>query len=163
MRVGKCLCGACSYEIDGDPIVIAICHCTACQRLSGTGHSTGAMYAESGIRFFGQPATYTMQSEAGNTVTRFFCRTCGSPLFGKNTGMPGVMTVTMGTLDTSDGMLPRVEIFTRTRRDWDRPNLAIQSFDVQRAGSPTTVFERRIQTETLAKAFPNRAGSTVLF
>jgi hypothetical protein len=45
--------------------------------------------------------------------------------------MPGVMTVTMGTLDVSDGMLPQVEIFTRTRRDWDRPDPAIQSFDVQ--------------------------------
>jgi hypothetical protein len=136
VRVGKCLCGACSYEIDGDPIVIAICHCTDCQRLSGAGHSTGAMYAESGIRIFGQPATYAMQSEAGNAVTRLFCGTCGSPLFGKNTGMPGVMTVTMGTLDTSDGMLPQVEIFTRTRRDWDRPNQAIQSFDVQPGWKP---------------------------
>jgi hypothetical protein len=94
------------------------------------------MYAESGIRIFGQPATYAMQSEAGNTVTRLFCGTCGSPLFGKNTGMPGVMTVTMGTLDTSDGMLPQVEIFTRTRRDWDRPNPAIQSFDVQPGWKP---------------------------
>jgi hypothetical protein len=94
------------------------------------------MYAESGIRVFGQPATCAMQSEAGNTVTRLFCGTCGSPLFGKNTGMPGVMTVTMGTLDTSDGMLPQVEIFTRTRRDWDRPNQAIQSFDVQPGWKP---------------------------
>ncbi len=89
------------------------------------------MYAEAGIRLSGQPAAYAMQSEAGNTVTRLFCGTCGSPLFGKNTGMPGVMTVTMGRLDASDGLLPDVEIFARTRRDWDRPNPAIQSFDTQ--------------------------------
>ena len=89
------------------------------------------MYPESGIRLSGQPATYEMQSRAGNTVTRLFCGICGSPLFGKNTGMPGVMTVTMGTLDVSDGMLPQVEIFVRTRRDWDRPNPAIQSFHAQ--------------------------------
>jgi len=48
MRTGKCLCGACSYKIEGDPIIVAICHCADCQRLSGAGHSTGAMYKESG-------------------------------------------------------------------------------------------------------------------
>jgi hypothetical protein len=94
------------------------------------------MYTESGIRIFGEPATYILQSEAGNTVTRLFCGTCGSPLFGKNTGMPGVMTVCMGTLDTSDGMLPQVEIFLRTQRDWDRPNPTIQTFDAQPGWKP---------------------------
>ena len=136
MRTGKCLCGACSYEIEGDPIIVAICHCTDCQRLTGAGHSTGAMFAESGIRIFGGPASYVLRSEAGNTVTRLFCKTCGSPLFGKNSGMPGVMTVSMGTLDSSDGMLPQVEIFVRTRRDWDHPNSALQSFDTQPSWKP---------------------------
>jgi hypothetical protein len=136
VRTGRCLCGACSYEIDGDPIVVAICCCTDCQRLSGTGHSTGAMYLESRIRLFCEPSTYAMQSEAGNTVTRLFCGTCGSPLLGKNTGMPGVMTVSLGTLDESEGMLPQVEIFVRTRREWDRPNPAIQSFDTQPGWKP---------------------------
>jgi hypothetical protein len=94
------------------------------------------MYLESGIRLYGTPATYTMQSDAGNTVTRLFCGICGSPLFGKNSGMPGVMTVSMGTLDASDGMMPQVAIFARTRRDWDLPNPAIQSFDTQPGWKP---------------------------
>jgi hypothetical protein len=137
MRTGKCLCGSCSYEIEGDPIVVAICHCIDCQRLTGAGHSTGAMYEESKIRIFGEPATFVLRSEAGNNVTRLFCRTCGSPLFGKNSGMPGVMTVSMGTLNESDGMLPQVEIFVRTRRDWDLPNPLVQSFDTQPAWKPS--------------------------
>jgi hypothetical protein len=89
------------------------------------------MYAESGIRLSGDYASYEMLSNAKNRVTRLFCGTCGSPLFGKNSGMPGVMTVTLGTLNASTEMIPQVEIFTRTRRDWDWPNPAIQSFDEQ--------------------------------
>ena len=104
--------------------------------LATVNHSTGAMFAESGIRMFGYPASYALQSDAGNTVTRLFCGTCGSPLFGSNTGMPGVMTVCMGTLDGSDGMLPEVEIFVRNRRDWDLENLNIQSFDAQPGWKP---------------------------
>ena len=49
MLTGRCLCGACAYEIEGEPVVVAHCHCLDCQRLSGAGHSTGAMFAESNI------------------------------------------------------------------------------------------------------------------
>ena len=136
MRTGRCLCGLCSYEIDGEPLVVAICHCLDCQRFSGAGHTTGAMFAEDGIRLKGEPATYSMTSEAGNTVIRLFCGRCGSPLFGKNTGMPGFMTVMMGTLDSSEGLKPQVAIFVRSRRHWDATDQAVQTFDAQPNWSP---------------------------
>lgn len=136
MLTGRCLCGACSYEIDGDPVVVAKCHCVDCQRLSGAGHSTGAMFAESAIRLDGKPATFSSSSEAGNTVTRMFCGICSSPLFGKNTGMPGFMTVTMGTLDASDHLVPQVAIFTRTRRAWDTNDQSVQSYEAQPSWTP---------------------------
>jgi hypothetical protein len=94
------------------------------------------MFAEDGIRLKGEPATYSMTSEAGNTVIRLFCGRCGSPLFGKNTGMPGLMTVMMGTLDSSEGLKPHVAIFVRSRRHWDATDQAVQTFDAQPNWSP---------------------------
>ena len=35
---GGCLCGAVRYENDGDPIFAGHCHCTDCQKATGTGH-----------------------------------------------------------------------------------------------------------------------------
>src|SRR5260221_14613105 len=102
MRTGRCLCGKCAYEIDGEPVVVAHCHCLDCQRGTGAGHSTGAMFAEADVRLQGPVSTYVLQSDAGNAVTRLFCSGCGSPLFGRNTGMPGFMTVSVGTLDLPD-------------------------------------------------------------
>jgi hypothetical protein len=131
MLTGRCLCGTLSYEIVGDPVVVAHCHCLDCQKLSGAGHTTGAMFSEEGVTIFGDPARYSMKSEGGATVTRLFCATCGSPLFGKNTGMPGVMTVTLGTLDSSDDLIPQVAIFTRSRRAWDMPDPSIAAFPAQ--------------------------------
>ena len=136
MLTGRCLCGECSYEIDGDAIVVAQCYCLDCQRTSGTGHSTGAMFAEDGVRISGNPATFSVTSESGNAVTRLFCGTCGSPLFGKNTGMPGFVTVTMGTLDTSDDLLPQVAIFTRTSMPWDTTSSSVQSYEAQPSWRP---------------------------
>ncbi|WP_436210595.1 GFA family protein [Bradyrhizobium sp. LjRoot220] len=101
MLAGRCLCGACTYTIEGDPVVVAHCHCRDCQRFSGAGHTSGAMFAESGVSIAGNPARFILTSEAGNTVTRLFCGECGSPLFGSNSGMPGFMTVDGAPLTTS--------------------------------------------------------------
>lgn len=131
MRTGRCLCGACAYEIVGEPVVVAHCHCLDCQRGSGAGHSTGAMFAEDGVQSTGPIATFELASEVGSTVTRLFCAQCGSPLFGHNTGMPGFMTVTLGTLDEPDSLTPQVAIFTRTRRRWDSAGDGVAMFETQ--------------------------------
>jgi hypothetical protein len=136
MLTGRCLCGACSYEIEGDPVVVAHCHCLDCQRLSGAGHSTGAMFPEGAITLTGTPAAFSLSSAAGNSVTRLFCGTCGSPLFGKNSGMPGFATVTLGTLDAPNMLTPQVAIFVRTRRQWDVMDPAIATFDAQSGWKP---------------------------
>lgn len=136
MRSGRCLCGGCTYEIDGDPIVVAHCHCLDCQRLTGAGHSTGAMFPQSDVTLIGPVASYELASASGNTVTRLFCATCGSPLFGKNTGMPEVMTVSLGTLDKPDDLTPQVAIFARTRRAWDTMDPTLATYDAQPGWKP---------------------------
>jgi len=136
MRTGRCLCGACAYEIDGEPVVVAHCHCLDCQRGTGAGHSTGAMFAEADVRLNGPAATYVFKSDAGNDVTRLFCSRCGSPLFGRNTGMPGFMTVSLGTLDPSDDLAPQVVIFARSRRSWDLMDETLATFPEQPGWKP---------------------------
>lgn len=137
MRTGRCLCGGCAYEVGGEPVVVAHCHCLDCQRLSGAGHTTGAMFPEAQVRLLGEaPAVYELESAAGNTVRRLFCGTCGSPLFGMNSGMPGFMTVAAGTLDQSDDLAPQVTIFARSRRAWDAMDGAVATFEAQPDWTP---------------------------
>ncbi|NJO34124.1 MAG: GFA family protein [Rhodospirillales bacterium] len=136
MRTGGCLCGACKYEIDGDPVVVAHCHCTDCQKLSGAGHSTGAMFAENGVCLSGPTTSYSMPAESGNEVTRIFCSKCGSPLFGKNSGMPGFMTVPLGTLDSPDDLVPQVVVFARSRRHWDIVDENLPTYQAQPGWKP---------------------------
>jgi hypothetical protein len=95
------------------------------------------MFPESAVRITGAPSRHSKASDAGNTVTRLFCGHCGSPLFGMNTGMPGFMTLMMGTLDASDDMSPQVAIFTRSRRAWDPDDPNVQSFDTQPGWVPS--------------------------
>lgn len=138
MLAGRCLCGACTYTIEGDPVVVAHCHCRDCQRLSGAGHTSGAMFAEDGVSITGNPAAFVLTSEAGNTVTRLFCDKCGSPLFGSNSGMPGFMTVSLGTLDAPGLLTPQVAIFARSRPHWDVMDLSLATFDAQPGWKPSS-------------------------
>lgn len=133
---GSCLCGAVTYRIEGDPIVAAHCHCTDCQKLTGTGHATGAIFRESGIAISGAPAEYRLTADSGNVVTRLFCSKCGSPLFGKNAGMPGFMTVAAGTLDDPGAITPQMVLFARNRAHWDVMDGSLPSFETQPDGKP---------------------------
>ena len=33
---GDCHCGHITYEAEVDPVTVRVCHCTDCQRLTGT-------------------------------------------------------------------------------------------------------------------------------
>ena len=128
---GGCLCGAIRYEVRGQPLVVAHCHCEDCQRSSGAGHSTGAMFPVDRFRLTGQTAEYELVSDKGTKVTRVFCPACGSPVFGCNTGMVGYVTITLGTLDDASGFAPQVVIFDRNRKPWDTMDESLPTFAAQ--------------------------------
>jgi hypothetical protein len=87
-----------TFEAVGDPVVVAHCHCEDCQRLTGAGHSTGAMFPTDRFEIRGPTREYELRSEAGNQVTRVFCPNCGSPILGRNSGMAGFVTVSLGLI-----------------------------------------------------------------
>ena len=128
---GRCLCGAVTYEVAGTPVVVAQCHCINCQRGSGTGHTTGAMYPVDRFRLAGEIAEFKFTSEHGNEVARLFCPKCGSPILGRNSGMIGFVTITLGTLDEAAEFRPQVAIFARSRMPWDVTDDTLPTFDVQ--------------------------------
>lgn len=131
MLRGGCLCGGVRYEVEGEPVVVAHCHCTDCQRLSGAGHATGAMFPVSAVRVHGTLSEFQLASSTESIVTRSFCPTCGSQLFGRNTRMVGFTTVAVGTLDDPDLVVPQVVVFARTKRRWDPSDAALPTFDTQ--------------------------------
>ena len=135
-RRGRCLCGAVQYEVVGAPRIVAHCHCEDCQRLTGAGHSTGAMYAVDRFRIRGPIREYVLTSDAGNRVTRVFCPACGSPICGRNSGMEGFVTVSLGTLDDSSVFRPDVVVFARNRKPWDAMDDSVPTFEAQPTWRP---------------------------
>lgn len=128
---GRCLCGDVRYVAEGKPKIVAQCHCEECRRLSGTGHTIGAMFPASAVSVTGKVSEYRYGSEKDSEVTRAFCANCGSPIYGKNTRIPDYLTLTLGLMDNADGLDVEVVIFERDKQHWDQLADGVMSFATQ--------------------------------
>lgn len=82
---GRCLCGACRFELVGKQNWVGHCHCDSCRRATASPITTWIGQEDGRWRFTGaEPARY--ESTPGNV--RGFCSTCGSPFYFKSERFP---------------------------------------------------------------------------
>ena len=127
-RTGRCLCGKVTYEIAGDLIATAICHCDHCQRQGGGAFSVNLVVHESQLTVSGDLATYEETGERNDAVyvRRRFCGSCGSPIVSELSQSAGVVAVKAGTLDDKSGVSPTVEVWCVDRQPWvPLPDMAV--------------------------------------
>ena len=79
---GSCLCGAVRYSTSAEPAMMAVCHCTDCQKQSGSAFSINVLVPHDQIEVEGDALTqFDIKGDSGENVSRNFCNLCGSPLF----------------------------------------------------------------------------------
>jgi hypothetical protein len=105
-RKGGCLCGAVRYVLKGEPRSVALCHCTHCQRQSGSLFSFNLVLRESDYEQSGETMIYVDGGDSGHPVYRRFCGRCGSPISVKTALMPGKVVLKAGTLDNVKWLEP---------------------------------------------------------
>lgn len=125
--VGGCHCGAVRYEIDGEPLTHALCHCSDCRRHAGAPMVGWTMYPESAVRLTkGSLRTY-QSSQHGR---RQFCADCGTGLFYLNAEMlPGLIDVQSATCDTPEAVPARAHIQVAERILWMRSAHELPEFE----------------------------------
>jgi hypothetical protein len=133
---GRCLCGAVTYAVTGSPAIVAQCHCNACRKLSGTGHTVGAMFLAGGAELRGPLREFKYQSDKASEVTKGFCGECGSPIYGKNSNTPEYITFSLGTMDDASDLRVQVVIFARDKQHWDALGDDVMAFETQPEWTP---------------------------
>ena len=108
---GKCLCGKVTYSCDAEPVAIFNCHCEDCRRATGSVFGTNLFVPEEMIKIFGEVSSYTHTSDSGSTMTKRFCSSCGSLLFGRNSAKKNVISVRAGTVDQVELIRPMINVF----------------------------------------------------
>jgi hypothetical protein len=120
MKNGRCLCGAVTYELSGEPIVTAVCHCDHCQRQGGSAFSVNLVAHQSQLNVTGDMKTYEERGEHGDDVyvRRRFCGNCGSPIVSEIVKTDGMIAIKAGTLIDKSRVAPTVEAWCVDRQPW---------------------------------------------
>ncbi|KAK8045185.1 hypothetical protein PG993_005209 [Apiospora rasikravindrae] len=147
-RTGSCQCGAVQVQIQGTPLEMHLCHCSTCQKVSGSVFAALVTLKEEQLTITVKPgldAESTLKvykgapgDNSGSVSERTFCSTCGSQILLRNNYMPGISMVPLGILEpyplSEDGsagiegreggdgegwaMKPMIEYWCVRKRQW---------------------------------------------
>ena len=116
---GGCLCGAVKYQGAAAPVMVALCHCTHCQRQSGAAFSVNVGIPKGSLQFTaGKTAVFEDRGGSGMPVYRHFCGSCGSPIFSDVAASPQLDWLKAGTLDDTSWVKPAVSIWCESAQPW---------------------------------------------
>ena len=123
---GGCACGAVRYECAAEPIMAANCHCRDCQQSSGAAFASVLIVPKDAVKITGTVKYYAVKADSGNMISRGFCPNCGSPLFGRPSGLPmELIGLRAASLDDPSWYRPTMDIFTASAQPWDYLNPAL--------------------------------------
>ena len=117
---GGCTCGQVRYRLTGEPMIVHACHCTWCQRETGTVHALNAVYeADRVVHTAAEPEIFDTPSASGRGQRIARCARCKVAIWSNypNAG-PLARFVRVGTLDEPSRLSPDIHIFTSTKLPW---------------------------------------------
>ena len=131
---GGCLCGAVRYVCSSEPVISGNCHCHACRKASGAAFVSAFGVLADALSITGEVKYFDVETDSGGISSRGFCPECGSRLFGKSTGMPGLAMLNAGSMDDPNLFKPTMNVFAASAPPWSLMDPDLTKFD----GMPDT-------------------------
>lgn len=129
---GSCQCRSVRYEIGREPLTVYACHCTECQRQSGSAFSLSMVVPREAVAIIdGRPKEWLRRTDGGRTVSCLFCGDCGARLYHEPHSNRAITIVKPGTLDDTSWLSPVGHIWTRSAQPWFRIPVTSITYDVQ--------------------------------
>ena len=127
-HAGGCACKQVRYHMIDRPLFVHCCHCSYCQRQSGSAFATNAMIETSAVKLLGgQLDAIEVSTPSGKGQVIYRCSGCKLAVW-STYGSAGELLrfVRVGTLDSPDCCPPDIHIYTLTKQPWitlsgDRP------------------------------------------
>ena len=119
---GGCTCGHVRYQVSSKPMIVHCCHCSWCQRQSGSAFAVNALVEADRVKLVaGDVEEIDVASPSGKGQTIARCPKCRVAMW-SNYFMGGlkerIRFIRVGSLDNPDLMPPDVHIFTSSKQDW---------------------------------------------
>jgi hypothetical protein len=132
---GGCVCGAVRFEARGEPLRVTVCHCTWCQRRTGTAFSVEPVFDKDQVTISGPPLSrYRHTSdESGRWLELQFCPDCGTNIGFVTERRPGVRFIDAGTFDDPSWIDHHKQhfrhIYLRSARNWADVPAGVETHD----------------------------------
>ena len=127
---GGCLCGGVRFELTEPAPVAGYCHCTRCQRRTGTAASPQARIPPGALRVTSGQGLVRAYSPGDGGFEKLFCSGCGSALFSRHPERHEVMSVRLGALDEDPGLQMQWRQYVDYAAPWEPiPDDGLERYD----------------------------------
>ncbi len=130
-RRAQCSCGQLSATCSGEPARIAVCHCLACKRKTGSGFGFSAWFRDHDVTLDGKASEFVRVGDDGGRIRNYFCPRCGDTLLWKIDTIPGAVAVSAGCFADLSFPAPTVSVYHESRRF---PGLEIRTAPLETRG-----------------------------
>jgi hypothetical protein len=127
---GGCLCGGVRFELTEVPADAAYCHCSRCQRRTGTAAACSARVDGRAFRILQGAELIKGWLPPDGGYEKCFCGECGAHLFSRNPADHNQLGVRMGAFDGDPGIRPSARQFVAYAAAWEAiPDDGLERFD----------------------------------
>ena len=127
-RVARCSCGSLHATTRGEPLMVGVCHCQACQRQTGALAGNVAGFAKAQVEIQGESKVFARRGDSGRNVRFHFCPHCGSSLYWEAEARPEWFFLAVGAFADPGFPPPSVSIFEASKHDWLELPVGIRHF-----------------------------------
>ena len=114
---GGCLCGGVRFEVTEPLLSAGYCHCTRCQRRTGSAAAVSGRTAPGSLRVVaGAELVAAYQPDDG--FAKEFCSACGGALWARDPET-GATAVRLGAFDGDPGVRPSYRQFVAYAAPWE--------------------------------------------
>lgn len=116
---GGCICGQVRYELNDEPLFVHACHCTDCQRFSGSAFVVLMGVEKARLSVTGETSSVSNPTPSGSGYDAHFCSNCATIIWNKYhfVELP-LVALRAGTLDDPFAVAPAYHIFTQSKQPW---------------------------------------------
>ena len=113
-----CQCGQLSVTAPGPSRLVIVCHCSYCQRRSGSPFGTLAYYPREKLTITGQASRFERPTASGGITETFFCPTCGSTMYVRVGKQPAMLGIPVGAFANPQYPAPMLSAWEQSKHDW---------------------------------------------
>ena len=129
---GHCACGAVSLRLSGEAVGVRQCWCRQCQQIAAGGPTHNAIFKTEDVAITGALGSHSYVAPSGNTLTQYFCPSCGAPVYTQSSARRHLKTVRLGVIDLPHDLAPQMAIWIDDAPEWAVIDPALE----QHAGQP---------------------------